>query len=99
MISATGCDHGIHISEKEGKLWVTNPKMNFIKIQHQAKSEYGFLGNRKKIGYDVYGPINLEGTEFLKCNQVAKTSGNSTCKSTHLLHCDIQKICCPTGHI
>lgn len=47
MISATGCDHGIHISEKEGKLWVTNPKMNFIKIQQQAKSEYEFLGDRK----------------------------------------------------
>lgn len=57
-----------------------------------------FLGI-EKIGYDVCGPINLEGTEFLKCNQVAKTSGNSTCKSTHLLHCDIQKGYCPTGHM
>lgn len=57
-----------------------------------------FLGI-EKIGYDVCGPINLEGTEFLKCNQVAKTSENSTCKNIHLLHCDIQKRYYPTGHM
>lgn len=74
--------------------------MNFIKTQHQAKkkSECTFLGDRKKE-YAVCGPINLEGTEFLKCNQVSKTSENFTYKNINKLHHDIRKRYGLTDHM